>query len=104
MLCFNMNYVFFSDLFLKVYTRAMLFFTEVSGYLKKIETRFSGMTLNINGSIKEFIDIEKILAVEKFEFEVSLFFIYPLIYVKSRKRRELNLVLKLNKEAAFFSV
>ncbi|KAL8172546.1 hypothetical protein V2J09_024350 [Rumex salicifolius] len=51
-----------------LYTKVMLLFTEVSGYLKKIETRFSGITLNINGSIKEFIDVEKMLDAERFDF------------------------------------
>ncbi|KAL8138362.1 hypothetical protein V2J09_004363 [Rumex salicifolius] len=55
-----------------VHSQATSFFAEVSGYLKKIETRFSGLSLNINGLIKEFIDIEKMLAVEEYEYEEKI--------------------------------
>ncbi|GAB4844844.1 hypothetical protein Ancab_038232 [Ancistrocladus abbreviatus] len=52
-----------------VYTKGMLVFTEVADYLKKIKSRFSGITLNLGGSLKEFSDIEEMLNAERAEFE-----------------------------------
>ncbi|GMH31339.1 hypothetical protein Nepgr_033182 [Nepenthes gracilis] len=59
-----------------VYTKGMLVFTEVANYLKKIKSRFSGITLNIGGSRKEFSDIEEMVSVERNEFEENIKSIY----------------------------
>ncbi|KAL8159244.1 hypothetical protein V2J09_000781 [Rumex salicifolius] len=55
-----------------VYTRAMSLFTEVASYLSKIGSRLSSSKLNLNGSAKELCDIEKMLEVEKSEFEENI--------------------------------
>lgn len=48
-------------------------FLDVEKSLKEIGSRFLGMTLNLQGSRKEFSDIEDILKQERCQFEVSLF-------------------------------
>lgn len=55
-----------------VYSRAMSLFTEIANYLKKVEHKLSSSSLNLNGSVKEFGDIEKILEAEKLEFEENI--------------------------------
>lgn len=55
----------------KVYTSGMLFFKEVGSYLSKIRAQFTGSTLNLRGSLKEFSDIEEILKLETSEFEAK---------------------------------
>lgn len=48
-------------------------FRDVEKALKAIESRFVGTTLNLQGSIKKFSEIEKMLKEERTQFEVSSF-------------------------------
>lgn len=45
-------------------------FSEIENSLKALETRYIGVTLNIQGSSKKFSDIEEMLKQEKSQFEV----------------------------------
>lgn len=48
-------------------------FCDVEKALKAIESRFVGTTLNLQGSIRKFSEIEKMLKEERTQFEVSSF-------------------------------
>lgn len=52
-----------------VYTTGLLLFNELEKYLQKMETRFSGWNLVLNGSLKGFADIVDMLKLERSEFE-----------------------------------
>ncbi|XP_021760479.1 putative 1-phosphatidylinositol-3-phosphate 5-kinase FAB1D [Chenopodium quinoa] len=52
-----------------VYTSGLCLFNELEKYLKKIESRFSGCNLVLNGYSKGFADIVDMLKLEKSEFE-----------------------------------
>lgn len=54
--------------------KGMLLFTEVENSLKKVKPQYDGMTLNIQGSLKVFLDIEEMLKEERAEFEVRFLF------------------------------
>lgn len=49
----------------------MSLFMDIKYFLEKIRSRFSGLTMNLGGSLKKFCDIEEMLEQEKCEFEVS---------------------------------
>ncbi|GAB2291202.1 hypothetical protein Dimus_025460 [Dionaea muscipula] len=55
-----------------VYTKGILLFTELANYLKKIKSQFSGMSFKLCGSVKEFLDIEEMLSLERDEFEENI--------------------------------
>lgn len=59
---------------LQVYTTGLVLFNELEKYLKKIESRFSGWNLVLNGFSNGFADIVDMLKLERSEFEVSFFF------------------------------
>ncbi|XP_048495881.1 putative 1-phosphatidylinositol-3-phosphate 5-kinase FAB1D isoform X2 [Beta vulgaris subsp. vulgaris] len=52
-----------------VYTTGLVLFNELEKYLKKIESRFSGWNLVLNGFSKGFADIVDMLKLERSEFE-----------------------------------
>ncbi|KAL2893685.1 putative 1-phosphatidylinositol-3-phosphate 5-kinase FAB1D [Bienertia sinuspersici] len=52
-----------------VYTTGLVLFNELEKYLKKIESRFSGWNLILNGYSKGFSDIIDLLKLERSEFE-----------------------------------
>ncbi|KAK2968895.1 hypothetical protein RJ640_013238, partial [Escallonia rubra] len=52
-----------------VYEKGNLVFLEVENALKEIRSRFLGSRLNLQGSSKEFSDIEKMLKEERYQFE-----------------------------------
>jgi hypothetical protein len=66
--------------FFKVYSKGMLIFNGVGEALKNLRSRFAGSVLNLQGSLKEFSDIEDMLKQESSEFEVS-FCTYFVIYL-----------------------
>ncbi|KAJ6884736.1 hypothetical protein NC652_031671 [Populus alba x Populus x berolinensis] len=55
-----------------VYLRGMLLFNGVGETLKNLRSRFAGSVLNLQGSLKEFSDIEDMLKQETSEFELHL--------------------------------
>ncbi|KAM6559593.1 hypothetical protein CsatA_028832 [Cannabis sativa] len=55
-----------------VYTKGILLFTEVSNSLKELKSQFEGLSLDLQGSIKEFSDIEDMLKQERSEFEENI--------------------------------
>ncbi|KAG6419831.1 hypothetical protein SASPL_116343 [Salvia splendens] len=55
-----------------VYLQGMLMFIDIEKSLKEIEARYIGVTLNIQGSSKEFSDIMLMLKQEKSQFEVEI--------------------------------
>ncbi|XP_062098317.1 putative 1-phosphatidylinositol-3-phosphate 5-kinase FAB1D isoform X2 [Humulus lupulus] len=55
-----------------VYTKGILLFTEVSNSLKEVKSQFEGLSLDLQGSIKEFSDIEDMLKQERSEFEENI--------------------------------
>ena len=54
----------------------MLLFNEVGETLKNLRSRFAGSVLNLQGSLKEFSDIEDMLKQESSEFEVSFLYFF----------------------------
>lgn len=46
-------------------------FEEVAQSLQEIASRFLGSTLNLNGTLKKFSDIEEMLKQERSQFEVK---------------------------------
>jgi hypothetical protein len=58
----------------------MLIFNGVGEALKNLRSRFAGSVLNLQGSLKEFSDIEDMLKQESSEFEVS-YCTYFVIYL-----------------------
>lgn len=48
-------------------------FRDVEKALKAIESRFVGTTINLQGSIRTFSEIERMLKEERTHFEVSSF-------------------------------
>lgn len=54
----------------KVYFKGTSMFQDIEKSLKDMETRFAGVTLNIQGSSKEFSDIVLMLKQEQSQFEV----------------------------------
>ncbi|KAJ6884737.1 1-phosphatidylinositol-3-phosphate 5-kinase FAB1D isoform X3 [Populus alba x Populus x berolinensis] len=55
-----------------VYLRGMLLFNGVGETLKNLRSRFAGSVLNLQGSLKEFSDIEDMLKQETSEFEKAV--------------------------------
>ncbi|GAB2236021.1 hypothetical protein Droror1_Dr00027750, partial [Drosera rotundifolia] len=55
-----------------VYTKGMMIFTEIADYLKDIKPQFSGVSFKLDGSLKEFLYIEDMLASERDEFEEKI--------------------------------
>ncbi|KAG5233261.1 1-phosphatidylinositol-3-phosphate kinase FAB1D [Salix suchowensis] len=55
-----------------VYLRGMLLFNGVGDTLKNLRSRFTGSVLNLQGSLKEFSDIEDMLKQESSEFEKAV--------------------------------
>ncbi|KAL4281655.1 hypothetical protein GQ457_03G031520 [Hibiscus cannabinus] len=55
-----------------VYTKGKLMFGEVATFLNHIRSQFVGSTLNLNGSLKAFSDVEEMLKLEASEFELSI--------------------------------
>ncbi|XP_074279537.1 putative 1-phosphatidylinositol-3-phosphate 5-kinase FAB1D [Silene latifolia] len=55
-----------------VSTKGQLLFTEVANYLKKLESRFSGQHIAVNGSSNGFPDIVDMLRLERSEFEENI--------------------------------
>ncbi|KAL9261618.1 putative 1-phosphatidylinositol-3-phosphate 5-kinase FAB1D [Drosera capensis] len=55
-----------------VYTKGVMMFTEIADYLKKIKPQFSGVSFKLDGSLKEFLYIEDMLASERDEFEEKI--------------------------------
>lgn len=55
----------------KVYMNGIQFFRDMENYLSKIRSQFTGLTLNLRGSLKEFSDVEEILKMETSEFEAK---------------------------------
>ncbi|KAH6780396.1 hypothetical protein C2S52_011633 [Perilla frutescens var. hirtella] len=55
-----------------VYLQGILMFLDIEKSLKELETRYSGVTLNIQGSSKDFSDIMLMLKQEKSQFEVDI--------------------------------
>uniref|UniRef100_A0A5B7CCC5 1-phosphatidylinositol-3-phosphate 5-kinase n=1 Tax=Davidia involucrata TaxID=16924 RepID=A0A5B7CCC5_DAVIN len=55
-----------------VYTKGMLLFTQVEGYLQKIGSQFAGSNLNRCGSLKELSDIQEMLKQERSQFEINM--------------------------------
>ncbi|XP_039056190.1 putative 1-phosphatidylinositol-3-phosphate 5-kinase FAB1D isoform X2 [Hibiscus syriacus] len=58
--------------FENVYTKGKLMFGEVASFLDHIRSQFVGSTLNLNGSLKAFSDVEEMLKLEASEFELSI--------------------------------
>ena len=58
----------------------MLLFNGVGETLKNLRSRFAGSVLNLQGSLKEFSDIEDMLKQESFEFEVSFLYFFFLSF------------------------
>jgi hypothetical protein len=54
----------------------MLIFNGVGEALKNLRSRFAGSVLNLQGSLKEFSDIEDMLKQESSEFEVSFLYFF----------------------------
>lgn len=67
------------SIFFKVYSKGILLFSGVADALKKLRSQFAGSTLNLQGSLKEFSDIEDMLKQESSEFEVSFLLIHVFI-------------------------
>ncbi|XP_073135555.1 putative 1-phosphatidylinositol-3-phosphate 5-kinase FAB1D [Henckelia pumila] len=55
-----------------VYLKGISMFRDIEGSLKDIGTRYAGVSLNIQGSSKEFSDIVEMLKQEKSQFEVDI--------------------------------
>ncbi|XP_052201496.1 putative 1-phosphatidylinositol-3-phosphate 5-kinase FAB1D [Diospyros lotus] len=55
-----------------VYTKGMNLFKEVAKFLEEIASQFSGSSLNLSGTPKEFSDIEEMLKQERNQFEVNI--------------------------------
>ncbi|KAH8480245.1 hypothetical protein Peur_062881 [Populus x canadensis] len=55
-----------------VYSKGMLIFNGVGEALKNLRSRFAGSVLNLQGSLKEFSDIEDMLKQESSEFELNI--------------------------------
>lgn len=55
-----------------VYLQGISMFLDIEKSLKEIETRYTGVTLNIQGSSKEFSNIKLMLQQEKSQFEVDI--------------------------------
>ncbi|CAN4097924.1 unnamed protein product [Withania somnifera] len=55
-----------------VYMKGITMFRDVEKALKAIESRFVGTNLNLQGSIKKFSEIEKMLKEERTQFEVDI--------------------------------
>ncbi|CAA3031394.1 Hypothetical predicted protein [Olea europaea subsp. europaea] len=74
MLDFNssMRAEFLKEDFKKVHLKGTKLFSEIENSLKALETRYIGVTLNIQGSSKKFSDIEEMLKQEKSQFEVDI--------------------------------
>ena len=51
--------------------KGILLFSEVAKSLKEVKSQFEGLTLNLQGSLKEFCDVEDMLEQERSDFEVS---------------------------------
>lgn len=49
-------------------------FLEIENSLKEVRSRYVGMSLNLQGSIRDFSDIEEMLKEERAQFEVSIFY------------------------------
>ncbi|KAM7515190.1 hypothetical protein LguiA_004773 [Lonicera macranthoides] len=60
---------FLSEDFGNLHVKGDLMFLELERSLKKIRSRFAGSTLNLEGSLKEFSDIEEMLKNERNLFE-----------------------------------
>ncbi|XP_038697035.1 putative 1-phosphatidylinositol-3-phosphate 5-kinase FAB1D [Tripterygium wilfordii] len=58
--------------FENVYTKGLLFFSEVLSSLKKMRSQFTCATLILRGSLKEFSDIEEMLKQESSDFETNI--------------------------------
>lgn len=56
-------------------------FLDIEKSLKEIETRYVGVTLNIQGSSKEFSDVLLMLKDEKTQFEVRQFMVLSLFCI-----------------------
>lgn len=59
-----------------MHAKGDLMFLELERSLKEIRSRFAGSTLNLEGSLKEFSDIEDMLKNERNQFEVCYFSIW----------------------------
>ncbi|KAA8546343.1 hypothetical protein F0562_002918 [Nyssa sinensis] len=55
-----------------VYTKGMLLFTQVEGYLQKMGSRYAGSTLNGRGLLKDLSDIQEMLKQERAQFEINM--------------------------------
>ena len=55
-------------------------FLEIEKSLKEIGSRYLGMTLNLQATIKDFSDIEDMLKEERSQFEVRLCLEYYTIW------------------------
>ncbi|KAE8684539.1 putative 1-phosphatidylinositol-3-phosphate 5-kinase FAB1D-like isoform X3 [Hibiscus syriacus] len=55
-----------------VYTKGKLMFGEVASFLDHIRSQFVDSTLNLNGCLKAFSDVEEMLKLEASEFELSI--------------------------------
>ncbi|KAL3504039.1 hypothetical protein ACH5RR_033880 [Cinchona calisaya] len=55
-----------------VYKKGIEMFLEIEKFLKEVRSRYVGMSLNLQGSIKDFSDIEEMLKEERAQFEVDI--------------------------------
>ncbi|KAJ8557856.1 hypothetical protein K7X08_004622 [Anisodus acutangulus] len=68
----SVNGEFLKKDFEYVYMKGIKMFSDVEKALKAIESRFVGTTLNIQGSMRKFSDIEKMLGEERTQFEIDI--------------------------------
>lgn len=68
--CPNLSSFFIYE---QVYKKGMSLFLDIEKSLEEVRPRFLGMSLNLQGSTKEFSYVEEMLKQEKCQFEVSLF-------------------------------
>ncbi|XP_065847316.1 putative 1-phosphatidylinositol-3-phosphate 5-kinase FAB1D isoform X2 [Euphorbia lathyris] len=77
-----------------VYSRGKFLFSGIADALKKLRCKFEGSTLNLNGSLKTFSDIEDMLKLENSEFEAS---INNVIYKNGNADKPVYMFLSLNR-------
>lgn len=68
-----------------MYEKGIEIFLEIENSLKKIGSRLLGSKLNIQGTLKEFSDIEDMLKQERLQFEVTIlaqFYLVKTFYCK----------------------
>ncbi|PHU14820.1 putative 1-phosphatidylinositol-3-phosphate 5-kinase FAB1C [Capsicum chinense] len=71
----SVNGEFLKKDFEDVYMKGITMFHDVEKALKAIESRFVGTTLNLQGSIRKFSEIEKMLEEERTQFEIDIKFV-----------------------------